>query len=162
MFHMSVSWWEPIIRALIIYVALFVMFRLAGKKQLGEMSPFDFILLLIISESVSNGLTGDDSSLPAGVICAAALVGLSSAVDRVTFHSKKAEKIIEGEPRILIANGHLSQKRLDAEKITLSELEESMRSHGIRSLDQVRYAVLETNGKISYIRKDDLPAETEL
>ncbi len=153
MWILTASPFELIFRALVIYAALFILFRLAGKKQLGEMSPFDLVLILIISESVSASLSAEDSSLTAALISASTLIFLGFIMDRLAFFSKKAEKILEGDPQFVISNGRVHQQVLNREKITEDELQETMRAHGIKHLNEIDYAVLETNGKISYIRK---------
>jgi len=154
MWIMSSPLFEVCIRAAVVYAALFILFRMSGKKQLGELSPFDFVLLLIVSESVSNALTGDDSSLPAGILSAGSLIFLSYIMDHIAFRSKKAEKWLEGEAQLLIVNGKVRTHLLQKEKITDEELNEAIRAHGIHSIDQIRYAVLESNGKISVVEKD--------
>src|SRR5688500_16216273 len=106
MWELTTPWWEIVLRAFIVYVFVFTLFRLLGKKQLGQTSPFDFVLILIVSESVSNGLTGGDDSLAAALICCATLISLAYVVDWVAFKSKKIETVLDGEARILISNGH--------------------------------------------------------
>ncbi|MEK6554941.1 MAG: YetF domain-containing protein [Bdellovibrionota bacterium] len=154
MWSTNYPFYEIIVRAGIIYIGLFLMFRLLGRKQLGEMSSFDFVLLLIVSEAVSGGLIGEEYSLSGGLISAASLLVISYGVDYLAFKSHKVEKFVDGEPQVIILNGKLNSKTLENEKITLGELEESIRSKGIRSIGQVRLAVLEANGKISVIKKE--------
>lgn len=156
MWSLSAPPYEIIIRAFVVYAALFILFRLAGRKQLGEMSPFDFVLLLIISESVSNSLNGDDSSITAGILSASALIFLSFVMDRLAFRSKRLEKWLEGEAHLIIADGKIRKELMNKEKITEEELNEAIRAHGYDRMDQIRYAVLESNGKISVIAKDSL------
>ncbi len=153
MWTMSLSFFEVVLRAGTIYAALFILFRIAGKKQLGEMSPFDLVLLLIISESVSNGLGGNDNSVTTGLISASSLVFLSFLMDRLAFRSKKIEGWLEGEAQLIIANGKVRTELMQKEKITEGELKEAIRAHGLDHMDQIQYAVLEANGKISVIPK---------
>ena len=160
MWMMTASPFELILRALVIYAALFVLFRLSGKKQLGEMSPFDLVLILIISEAVSASLSAEDSSVSAALISASTLIFLGYLMDRIAFYSKKAEKVLEGDPQFVISNGRIHQNILNKEKITQEELKETMRAHGFDRLDEIDYAVLETNGKISYVRKADASMNT--
>jgi uncharacterized membrane protein YcaP (DUF421 family) len=152
MWQMSTSISEIFIRAGVVYFGLMILFRLSGKKQLGEMSPFDFVLLLIISESVSASLNADDSSITAGLISAGVLIGLSHMMDLIAFKWKKAEKVLEGEPQLLVVDGQVRKSVMEKEHITESELQETMRAQGIPILQLVRYAVLESNGKISFIK----------
>jgi uncharacterized membrane protein YcaP (DUF421 family) len=154
MWSMNLPFFEVVLRAIAIYTALFILFRLAGKKQIGEMSPFDLILLLIISESVSNSLGADDNSVTTGIVSASSLVGLSFIMDRLAFRSKKIEGFLEGEPQLIIANGKVRTDLMQKEKITDGELKEALRAHGLDRMEQIQYAVLEANGQISVIPKD--------
>lgn len=151
---LQTEWWNYVLRPLIVYLALLTLFRLLGKKQIGEISPFDLILLLVISESVSNALTGGDNSVLAGIITAASLIAISAIFDRVAFHSGKMEKILEGEPRVIVANGKILEHVRHQEKITHQELQESFRSHGIEDISQIKIAVIESNGKISIVKEE--------
>lgn len=154
MWSLSVPWWEIVLRSAIIYVGLMIAFRAMGKKQLGQMSPFDFILLLIISEGVSNGLTGQDPSLIGSLLSACTLIGLSYAADYISFKSRKIEKILEGEPHVIVFNGQVREQIRRKYKVTLDEIKESLREHEIEKIEDVHLAVLETNGRITAIKKN--------
>lgn len=154
MWELNSPWYELVIRALLVYAAVFGLLRFLGKKQIGQMSPFDLVLLLIISEAVSNSLIGEEYSLPGGLILAFALVITNYLVDFCAFKSKKVERLVEGHPVILMNKGELQPEVLNRQKITLSEFHSSLREHGILDLGEVNYAILETNGKISVIRCD--------
>ena len=153
MWDLQSSVGELVFRALAIYVFVFVLFRLIGKKQLGEMSPFDFVLLLIISESVSNALSGGDESLAAGFILAFSLLGFSYVIDALAFKSKRFEKIMDGSPAILIDHGKINEKVQRKEQITYAEILESVHKSGLEKIEDVKFGILETNGKISIIEK---------
>jgi uncharacterized membrane protein YcaP (DUF421 family) len=153
MWNLENPWWEYIFRAGLIYAAVFLLLRIVGKKQIGEMSPFDLVLLLIISEAVSAAITGGDNSLTAGLIAVTTFIGLNYVLDVLMFKSKKIEKILDGEPRLLAADGKINQKVQASEKITQEEIESVLREHGLDDLKDVAYAVLETNGQISIIPK---------
>src|SRR5688572_20827776 len=122
MFEMSVSVFELITRAVVIYFALFILLRFIGKKHVGELAPFDLIVLLILSETVSNALSGDDKSLVGGLISAATLIGLVVAVSFVSWRSKKVERFLEGVPKILVRHGTCSHRAMAQEQVTISEL----------------------------------------
>lgn len=154
MWQLETSWWEIIARGFFVYAVVFLLFRLMGKKQLGEMSPFDLVLLLIVSESVSPALTRDEKSLTGGAIAAATLLSISWLIDYLAFRSKKIEHWVEGTAQVVIDNGRLNQRLLNKEKITHDEIQEVLRTHHIDDIRDVRYGVLETNGKISIIKKD--------
>jgi uncharacterized membrane protein YcaP (DUF421 family) len=149
MFDLSISIGELIVRAAIVYFFLFVLLRLGGKKHVGEMTPFDLLVLLILSETVQGSLMADEKSLIGGLISATVLIALAHIVNSATFHSKTAERLFEGTPRILVRHGHVKQKMLDKEHITRSELAEALRRAGCTSLKNVRFAVLENDGSIT-------------
>lgn len=153
MLNLDTNFFEIILRAVLIYSGLFIMFRIVGKKQLGEMSPFDFVLVLIISESVSNALGSGENSVTGGLISAATLMLLSYFMDFLTYKFKKFEKIADGEARILIRDGQIIKEVFASEKITKSEMEEALRGLKIESIDDVRIAFIEANGKVSAFKK---------
>ena len=111
MFHMSMGVFEHIGRGVVVYVFLFVLLRFVGKKHVGQLAPFDLLVLLILSETVQNSLIGDDTSLVGGLISAATLVGLSYGMSMLTSSSKLAERLLEGTPKILISMGTAGQTR---------------------------------------------------
>jgi len=154
MFEMSVSASELIIRAVGIYFALFALLRFIGKKHVGELAPFDLIVLLILSETVSNALSGEDKSLIGGLISAATLMALVQAVSFVSWRSKKAERILEGVPKILVRHGTRRDHVMAREQVTISELLEALRRNGCTNIADVRAAVLENDGKISIIMRE--------
>lgn len=155
MWNLDHPWWEYIFRSFLIYGAVFFLLRVVGKKQIGEMSPFDLVLLLIISESVSAAITGGDNSLSAGLIAVSTFIGVNYFVDTLMFKSKKIEKILDGEPQLIIADGKIIPEICKKEKITREEIQSVLREHNLDDLNEVSYAVLETNGQISVLKKRD-------
>lgn len=153
MFNISVSWWEFVIRALVVYIFLLIGLRLSGKRQIGQMAPFDFILLLVLSNSVQNSMNAGDNSLIGGLISAITLIFLNYFVGYLTYKSKKIESFIDGAPQIIISDGAVQSKVLDLEQMTMAELEASVRRAGIESIAEVKFAILEVNGAVSFIRK---------
>ena len=151
MWELTVPWWEPVIRGVVIYFILFGLIRFLGKKQIGQPSPFDFILLLIISEAVSNGLVGDDHSLVGATILAATLIALNYLMDHLAFKSPKIEKLLEGEAKLLIRDGKILEDVRQKQEITMNEVMSSLREHGLTDLKEVSIGILENNGKISII-----------
>src|SRR5881409_1871571 len=107
MWKASLPWWEFILRGLIIYVFLVIILRVTGKRQVGQLAPFDLVLLLVLSNAVQNSMNGGDNSLVGGIISATTLVGLNLIVGYATYRSKKMEAFIEGRPQVLIHNGKL-------------------------------------------------------
>lgn len=144
-------WWEFIPRALIIYVFLVVLLRITGKRQVGQLAPFDLVLLLVLSNAVQNAMNGGDNSVTGGMILASTLVAINSAVSWLTHRSKALEHLIEGSPVILIHDGKVDRLAMNRVKMTMHELESSLRMAGCAGPTEVRFAVLENTGKVSVI-----------
>lgn len=144
-------WWEFVIRAVVVYVFLLVLLRLTGKRQVGQMAPFDLVLLLVLSNAVQNSMNGGDNSITGGMILASTLVGINSCVGWLTYRSKTMEGLIEGRPVILIHNGVIDHHSLREVKMTIHELEASLRAAGCASPTEIQYAVLENTGKVSVV-----------
>ena len=149
MFTLSIGVPELIVRAVLIYAAIFLLLRIVGKKHVGELAPFDLVVLLILSECVQGALTAGDNSVTAGVIAAGTLFGANQIVGYVSSRSKGLERVLEGKPKILVRNGNVCKDVLAREQITHSELIEALRREGCSSLTKVRYAILENDGHIS-------------
>src|SRR2546428_9190113 len=149
MWRAALSWWEFILRGIIIYGFLLVLLRLTGKRQVGQLAPFDLVLLLVLSNSVQNAMNGGDNSVLGGLISASVLVLLNYLLGLATYRSKKLEALVEGRPEILIHNGKLFTKVLEREKLTHHELNAALRAAGCACVEEVQYAVLENNGTIS-------------
>ena len=143
MFHMSMGLFEHIGRGVVVYVFLFVLLRFVGKKHVGQLAPFDLLVLLILSETVQNSLIGDDTSLVGGLISAATLVRLSYGMSMLTSSSKLAERLLEGTPKILIRHGRRRAEEMKRQHITLAELTEALRHQDCANITQVRAAILE-------------------
>src|SRR5512140_1675566 len=107
MWNISVPWWELIVRSAAVYVFLLVLIRITGKRQVGQLAPFDLVLLLVLSNAVQNSMNAGDNSLVGGLISASTLIGLNYLVGVATYRSKKLESVIEGQPQVLIHNGKL-------------------------------------------------------
>src|ERR1700730_10634570 len=107
MFELGVPWWEIVVRSATVYLFLILILRISGKRQIGQLAPFDLVLLLVLANAVQNSMTGGDNSLVGGLISCTTLVGLNYAVGFATFRSKKLEEVVEGRPQVLIHNGRL-------------------------------------------------------
>jgi uncharacterized membrane protein YcaP (DUF421 family) len=149
MFVPSIGVAELTLRVAVVYAAVFILLRIVGKKHVGELAPFDLVVLLLLSECVQNSLIGEDRSLTGGILAAAALFGLNQLVGYAAWRNKKAERLLEGTPRILVRHGHVLKDVLAREQITHSELLEALRREGCTSLANVRYAILENDGDIT-------------
>jgi len=158
MWQLSVSWWELILRVVIIYGFLLVILRLSGKRQVGQLAPFDLVLLLVLSNCVQNAMNGGDNSLLAGLISAGVLVLLNYAVGLATYKSKRIEALVEGRPEVLIHNGRLFTDVMEREKLTHHELNAALRAAGCACVEEVHFAILENNGLISVQSKKERPS----
>jgi uncharacterized membrane protein YcaP (DUF421 family) len=151
MFDLAVPAWELVLRAVAVYGFLLLMLRLTGKRQVGQLAPFDFVLLLILSNAVQNSMNAGDNSLTGGLISAATLIALNYGTGLATFRSRKLEQIVDGEPEVLIRNGRLNPKALRRAQISEHELYAALRQNGCTAPELVELAVLETNGVISVV-----------
>jgi uncharacterized membrane protein YcaP (DUF421 family) len=146
------GWWEFIVRAIVVYVFLLVILRITGKRQVGQLAPFDLVLLLVLSNAVQNSMNGGDNSVTGGVILASTLVALNYIVAFATYRSKTLERIIEGRPVLLIHNGHVDWKALASVQMTMHELQSSLRANGCGNPEEVHIAILENNGHVTVVR----------
>lgn len=146
------------LRTTVVYLAVLVGLRLTGKRQLGQLSAFDFVLLLIIANGVQNAMVGPDTSLAGGLVAAAVLLFWHSVLDRVRRSSRSAARILGGSAVLLIYRGRILHDHLTREHITSDELLQALREHGVGSVDQVRVAALEPDGAVSVIREDEMGA----
>ena len=157
MFVLGLPILEKILRPIIVYVFLIIGLRLSGKRELAQLNPFDLIVLLTLSNTVQNAIIGDDNSVTGGLLGAATLLGVNALVVRFLYRHEQLERLVEGEPDVLIENGKIRFDRLNAELITLPELESAAHKQGFASLDEVDRAVLEPGGTVSFIGKKPGP-----
>ncbi|MFN8489545.1 MAG: DUF421 domain-containing protein [Caldilineaceae bacterium] len=155
MFNLSVPWWELIARGVIVYIFLLILLRVSGKRQVGQLAPFDLVLLLVLSNAVQNSMNGGDNSLIGGLISAATLVGLNYSIGLLTYGNKKLEGFIEGRPQVLIHNGKLFEDVMAHAQLTHHELQAALRQAGCSSISEVHTAMLENNGAISVVLLKD-------
>jgi uncharacterized membrane protein YcaP (DUF421 family) len=144
---------DLVIRAAVIFCFIFLITRIAGRRQLSELEPFDVILLVVLGDLVQQGITQSDESVTGTLIVISTITLLSVAVGWVSFRSGAVRQITEGDPIILIDDGELVQTNLRRERLTRHDLEEEARKQQFSSLDQIRWAILEDDGAISIIPK---------
>ena len=149
----DVSLIEKIVRCAVVYAFLLIVFRVMGKRQLGQMTAFDLIVLLIISELVQNAMIGDDNSLTGGLISVATLLLLNAGVAWVTYRYKVAERVVEHAPTILVRHGKVLWENVRREHMTPAEFRSALRRNGVVSLRHVRFVLLEEDGHLSVIPK---------
>ena len=149
----DVSIAEKVFRSVVVYTFLLVAFRLSGKRQLGQLTAFDLVVLLIISNVVQNAVIGNDNSLGGGLIGATAILLLNTAVAYVTFRFKRADRVIEHSPTLLVRHGRILRANLRRERLGPRDLRAAMRHHGVVSVRDIRYAFLEEDGHVSVITR---------
>ena len=157
MFHLGLPVAEKVLRAVIVYLALVALVRLAGKRELAQLNPFDLVVLLTLSNTVQNAIIGDDNSVVGGLIGATTLIGVNYLVVRFLYGHERLERLVEGDPNVLIENGKVLTHRLREELITLPEIETAAHKQGFASLADVDRAVLEPGGTISFFAKKPEP-----
>ena len=150
--HPGVPVIEKVIRTVIVYAFLLIGLRLAGKRELTQLNPFDLVVLLLLSNTVQNAIIGEDNSLVGGILGAATLLVLNGVLVRTLFHWGKLDTL-EGKPDLLIRNGRVLRHHLERELITLAELEAAARRQGLESLAHVKHCRLETGGALTFIPK---------
>jgi uncharacterized membrane protein YcaP (DUF421 family) len=144
------------LRTSVVYLALLVGLRLTGTRQLGQMSTFDLVLLLIIANAVQNAMVGPDTSLAGGLVAAGVLIAWHRIVDWWRFRSRGFARLLAGEGIMLIHNGTILQEHCVRAGITRDELLQALREHGVAQVEDVMLAVLEPDGAISVVRYDDI------
>jgi uncharacterized membrane protein YcaP (DUF421 family) len=150
MLDMGVPLLEKVLRTACVYVFLIACLRLAGKRELAQLNPFDLVVLLLLSNTVQNAIIGRDDSLVGGLVGAGTLLLLNYGAVRFLYRHPQLDRRIEGEPTILIEGGVLRAANLERELITPVELESAARKEGFASLDEVERAVLEPGGAITF------------
>ena len=146
---------EKIIRTVVVYLFLLAVLRIAGKRQVGQMTSFDLVVLLLISNVVQNSIIGADNSLGGGLLGVLAILLLNAGVARLVYRFKGARRVVEGEPTLLVHNGRILKDKMEKERITLGDLQEAMREHGLIDIARVRFAILEPDGKISILTRPE-------
>lgn len=151
LFVPEISLWEKIIRSAAVYVFILLAFRFTGKRQVGQLTPFDLVVLLLISNVVQNAVIGPDNSLTGGMIGAVTILVLNYLVVELSYRFKGVRRVLEAQPTLLIHNGRVLHENLRKERLTMDDLLAALRRSGMASPEQVRYALLEENGGISVI-----------
>lgn len=147
---------QIVLRTAVIYLLVLVGVRLSGKREVGQMTPFDLTLLLLLSNSVQNAMTGPDTSLAGGAVAASTLLVLNYFIGTLSGTNRRFRKLIQGEPSLLIHDGKVIESHMQREHVSMDELHRALREHGISSCDQVALAVLEVDGSISCLKYDEI------
>jgi uncharacterized membrane protein YcaP (DUF421 family) len=147
---------EIVLRTAVIYLVVLLGVRLSGKREVGQMTPFDLTLLLLISNSVQNAMTGPDTSLIGGVAAALTLLLMNYLIAELSGTNRRFRRIIQGQPTLLVHDGNVLTAHLAKEHVSMDELERALREHGVENYHQLALAVLEVDGSISCLKYDEL------
>ena len=153
LFQLSAPWWHFVLRAMAVYVLVILLIRMSGKRAVGQFTPFDLVLLILLGNAVQNGINGGDNSLTGAAIMAISLIGLNYGVAWMTSRNARAERIVEGAPVVIARNGKLFEKVLRRELISGNDFKEALRMNNVEDVSEVELALLETNGSISVVPK---------
>jgi len=146
---------DVVVRALVIYVFVWLVLRGLGKRELGELTAFELVLLFIIGDLVQQSITQDDKSLTAAVLAISTIAVLIVVQSYAVFRWRRTRPVLEGTPVILIYEGVVIEEPLRRERMTIEDLHEAARAHGIERLSEIRAAILESDGKLSFITSQE-------
>jgi uncharacterized membrane protein YcaP (DUF421 family) len=144
---------DLVIRATVVFFFIFLITRIAGRRELSSLEPFDVILLVVLGDLVQQGITQSDESVTGTLIVISTITLLSVAVSWISFRSKRARLVTEGEPIVLVQDGEIIERNMRRERLSQGDVEEEARQQQIASLQDVRWAILEKAGTITFIPK---------
>jgi uncharacterized membrane protein YcaP (DUF421 family) len=147
---------EIALRTAAVYAVVLLGMRLSGKREVGQMTPFDLTLLLLLSNAVQNAMTGPDTSVLGGIVAAATLLVMNYLVAEVSGWNRNFRKLVQGQPSLLVHDGKIIALHMAREHVTMDELHSALREHGIADLHEVALAVLEVDGSISCLKYDEI------
>lgn len=145
---------DIVLRAVVVFVFIFVVMRLIGRRELGNLEPFDLVLLVVTGDLVQQGITQSDNSVTGALLAISTIALLTTLVSYLSFRVRRLRPLLDGEPLVLVDDGRLIERNLRRERISAEEVAAEARLQNIASIDQVRWAVLETTGEISIIPKE--------
>jgi len=143
---------DLVLRAVIIYALVFVFTRVLGRREMSSLQPFDLILLVVIGDLVQAGVTQNDLSVTGDFIVISTIGALQVLTSYLSYRFRRIRPVLQGEPIVLVESGQLIKRNMDRERLTLDDLAEQARLNDIASVDDIRWAILETNGQISFIQ----------
>jgi uncharacterized membrane protein YcaP (DUF421 family) len=152
---LSAPWWHFVLRAVAIYVLVMVLVRVSGKRAVGQFTPFDLVLLILIGNAVQNGMNGGDNSLTGALLLAGTLIVLNYGIAWVTSRSHRIERAVEGVPQVLARDGRIFHEVLRRELVSDDDFHKALRQHQLAEASEVALALLETNGSISVVPRKD-------
>lgn len=146
---------DIVLRAVIVFCFLLLLTRIIGRRELSSLQPFDLILIIILGDAVQQGLTQDDYSLTGAFLAIGTIAVLQVFVSWIGFRFPRARPVLEGTPIVVVEDGDVIERNAKRERLSVDEIREAARLQGIGHLDEVRWAVLETNGQITFIKKEN-------
>ena len=152
---------DIVLRATVIFLTLYVLVRLMGKRELGQMTPFELIVLVVIGDLIQQGVTQNDFSLTGAIIAVSTIAFWALVFSWLSYLSPWAERLLEGEPRVIVRDGELLTANLRRNRLTRGEIESEMRLAGISRMSDVAWAILEPRGKISFIQRSDAEGDEQ-
>jgi uncharacterized membrane protein YcaP (DUF421 family) len=155
MLELAVPWWEIILRGTVVYFVLMLLLRLSGKRTVGQFTPFDLMVLVLLGDAVQGSMLSGDESLQGGLILAATLLGWNWLTGFGAARSAWLERVVESAPAVLVHNGKVYKQALHASNLTLDDLKEAMRKVGCVQVGDVHLAMLERDGHISVVTRKD-------
>ena len=147
---------QILLRTAAVYAVILIGVRLSGKREVGQMTPFDLTLLLLISNAVQNAMTGPDTSLFGGVVAAGTLLVLNYFVAELSGANRRFRRFVQGQPSLLVHDGQVIASHMAKEHVSMDELQRALREHGINNYHEVALAVLEVDGSISCLKYDEI------
>ena len=154
MFELAIPWWSFILRTLVVYVALLIGLRLVGRRELGQLTPFDLVVILLIANALQNAMVGPDTSVTGGLASAFTLLAVNWILSQLRARIHWLRRLVEGEPIVLVSDGKVIEEHLKRASIDLADLEQAVRENGVATIGEVETATLEVDGTVSVISKD--------
>ena len=152
---------DILIRATVIFWALYILVRLLGKRELAQLTPFELIVLIATGDLIQQGVTHNDFSITGAILAVSVFAFWASVLSWVTYASRRAERFLDGEPNVIVRDGQLIRANMRRDRITLQELESEMRQQGIAHLRDVAWGIVEPKGRMSFIQRDPAAAATQ-
>jgi uncharacterized membrane protein YcaP (DUF421 family) len=148
---------DIVLRAAVMFIFLFGLLRLMGKRELGQMTPFELVVIIVMGDLIQQAVTQADTSITGAILAVGTFAFLAILLSWVSWRFPASRRLLDGKPRIVVRGGVVDREALVRDRMTVDEIEAEMRMAGIARLSMVAWAILETNGKISFIRRDDGP-----
>jgi uncharacterized membrane protein YcaP (DUF421 family) len=144
---------DIVLRSIVLFLFVYLVMRVSGRRELSSLTAVDLVLVIVLGDLIQQGITQDDYSVTGAMIAVATIAGMQVLMSWISFRSARARRVLEGDPIVVVQDGNVIEHNLARERMTAEELAEEMRLNQIGTLDEVAWAVLESNGQISFIKK---------